>query len=670
MGGNGSKQEGGGDVLFSAEFEHTTSMENFDFIKPLARGGFGEVFLVRDRNSGKTYALKLMDKAHVQEHGMVDQAMAEKAIQLQICDSPFIVNLVAAFQTTDKLAIVMDYVAGGDLFEMLKAASAFSEPRARLYAAEVACALEYLHSRSILYRDLKLENVLVDEDGHVLLCDFGLAKSMYSPEGGEQVSAGAVLETVFCGTKEYMAPEMLLSESGYGFAVDWWAFGVFLYAMITGKYPFYARTLNKLESKIVNDDVWFPPSISREAHDLIQGLLRKDPETRFSLADVKASPFFADLVWDDVVAKKYNPEYLPEVDEVLARLRAEQAAIAAASQASSSAAASGTGEGGSNASGTAGAGPRAASEGWVVNSPSEFRPSDEYEDRRAREAQTAERAIQECRKILPDEPFIAGWVIVSINKWNFEQTRVLLLTSKAMYRVKYDFNSGSAERGFDHAARTPLADIMVVQQGRLHDSRFSSITESTTKPPTLYALRIVSSSENLRRTTKARTFCPFLTPTGSVGSDLAAQEELTDTIVGTLLAARENLLGDAQLGLTPEIVSLHRETLSAVRAKPVESFAPASSTPSASPTASPSRSRTSSGAGAGMGASSHTRVRELATLLAEINSQIADTEQVLSQLQGKRNAIRSEIEALAEEQDSQGGGEGGEGGGGGGGEGE
>ena len=510
----------------------------------------------------------------------------------------------------------MDYVSGGDLFELLKTTGQFDEARARLYAAEVCCALEYLHSRKILYRDLKLENVLLDDSGHILLCDFGLAKELRQ-DAGAGVSAASVLETVFCGTKEYMAPEMLGPKSAYGFEVDWWAFGVFLYAMVTGKYPFYARTLPKLETKILNDAVWFPPHMSAACRSLIEGLLAKDPSQRLGLAGIKAHPFFADLDWERVAAKEYEPLFLPEIDEMVMALQAEAAAAAG------SAAASSGGE----------TGPSDEVASWVVNSPSMASlDSDDnaLRERRARETARSEAAVQECRKILPDEPFIAGWVIISINKWNFEQTRVLLLTSKAMYRVKYDFNSGSAERGFDHAARTPLSDIMTVQRGRMHDSRFASITDALNKPPTLYAMRLVSLSENLRRTTKARTFCPFMTPTGSVEADLAEQAELTDTILGTILAARENLLGTAEAALIPIEVSLHRETLSAPRVKDVVQVRETA--------AAATMGRVAASADA------PTRLRELATVLAEVNSQIADTTQLLAQLHNQRDSIKAELD--------------------------
>ena len=203
-------------------------IEDFAIEKVIGKGAFGRVYLVTRKDTGEVYAMKCLRKDLIEEKHQQAYAMSERRILGKVA-CPYIVQLKCAFQTLDKLYMVMEFVNGGELFVHLRKASHFSEPRARLYAAELLLALEHLHSQGIIYRDLKPENVLLDLEGHVKLTDFGLSKVL----GRKQAFS-------FCGTPEYIAPEILLGK-GYDYSVDFWSFGCLVYEMLSGVPPFYSR---------------------------------------------------------------------------------------------------------------------------------------------------------------------------------------------------------------------------------------------------------------------------------------------------------------------------------------------------------------------------------------------------------------------------------------------
>ncbi|NXS26813.1 AKT2 kinase, partial [Pomatostomus ruficeps] len=190
---------------------------------------------------------------------------------LQNTRHPFLTALKYAFQTSDRLCFVMEYANGGELFFHLSRERVFSEERARFYGAEIVSALEYLHSRDVVYRDIKLENLMLDKDGHIKITDFGLCK--------EGVTDGTTMKT-FCGTPEYLAPEVL-EDNDYGRAVDWWGLGVVMYEMLCGRLPFYNQDHERLFELILLEDIRFPRSLGPEARALLAGLLKKDPKQRW-----------------------------------------------------------------------------------------------------------------------------------------------------------------------------------------------------------------------------------------------------------------------------------------------------------------------------------------------------------------------------------------------------
>jgi serum/glucocorticoid-regulated kinase 2 len=281
------------------------SQNDFNIIKVIGKGSFGKVLLVSKKDTGQLYAMKVLKKDALIKRNQVQHTKAERRI-LRTCDSPFIVRMHFAFQSADKLYLVLDYLPGGELFYHLKRERRFEEERVRLYSAELVLALEHLHVRDIVYRDLKPENVLLDSGGHVCLTDFGLSK--------EAVATGGRTKT-FCGTPEYIAPE-ILQGLGHGKPVDWWSLGTLVYEMLVGLPPFYSTDVNTMYEKILRGELTFPSYVSPDARTLLAALLQRSPDLRLGsgLGDaeqLKSHAWFSGMDWGRVARKEYAPVYQP-----------------------------------------------------------------------------------------------------------------------------------------------------------------------------------------------------------------------------------------------------------------------------------------------------------------------------------------------------------------------
>uniref|UniRef100_A0A8C9WQD2 protein kinase C n=1 Tax=Scleropages formosus TaxID=113540 RepID=A0A8C9WQD2_SCLFO len=284
-------------------------IEDFRCISVLGRGHFGKVLLAEYKRTGKLYAIKALKKGDVVSRDEVDSLMCEKRIfeTINAARHPFLVNLHGCFQTVEHVCFVMEYSPGGDLMIHIHN-NIFTEPQARFYAACVLLGLEFLHKNKIVYRDLKLDNILMDADGFVRIADFGLCK--------EGMGHGDRTST-FCGTPEFLAPEVL-TDNNYTRAVDWWGMGVLLYEMLVGESPFPGEDEEEVFDSIVNDEARYPRFLSPDSISIIQRLLRKNPEKRLGASEqdageVKKQPFFKSVEWEALLAKKVKPPFLPTI---------------------------------------------------------------------------------------------------------------------------------------------------------------------------------------------------------------------------------------------------------------------------------------------------------------------------------------------------------------------
>ena len=208
-------------------------------------------------------------------------------VRTSAASSPFIVGLKFSFQTPSDLFLVTDFMSGGELFFHLQKEGRFNEDRSKFYTAELILALEHLHDNDIVYRDLKPENILLDANGHIALCDFGLSKADLNMDG---------TTNTFCGTTEYLAPEVLLDEQGYTKMVDFWSLGVLIFEMTCGWSPFHAENTQQMYKNIAFGKVRFPKDVlSPEGRSFVKGLLNRNPKHRLGATDdareLKAHPF-------------------------------------------------------------------------------------------------------------------------------------------------------------------------------------------------------------------------------------------------------------------------------------------------------------------------------------------------------------------------------------------
>jgi len=252
--------------------------------------------------------MKVLDKRSIIENDEIDHTIAEKNI-LQNLVHPFLVHLYYSFQSLEHLFFVMDYINGGELFYHLQKERKFVPQRVKFYCSEICTALEYLHSNGIIYRDLKPENILLNSDGHVCLTDFGISKQGLFTDEAKAMT--------FCGTAEYLAPEVLEGK-GYTKAVDWWAFGVLMYEMLVGNAPFYSPNIQQMYVKIQTARLEFPESFDAATKSLLSQLLERDPQKR--LADpvlIKKHEYWNNFDWEKSVQKELTPPFIPPVKSEL-----------------------------------------------------------------------------------------------------------------------------------------------------------------------------------------------------------------------------------------------------------------------------------------------------------------------------------------------------------------
>ncbi|CAA7260185.1 unnamed protein product [Cyclocybe aegerita] len=283
---------------------------DFEFLKLIGRGTFGKVFQVRKKDTHRIYAMKVLSKKEIVAKKEVAHTIGERKILQRSLECPFLVGLKFSFQTDTDLYLVTDFKSGGELFWHLQRETRFTEERAKFYIAELILALEHLHKYNIVYRDLKPENILLDATGHVALCDFGLSKADLRPDE---------LTTTFCGTTEYLAPEILLDEHGYSKIVDFWSLGVLLFEMCCGWSPFYAEDTQQMYKNICFGKIRFPKGvINDDGKQFVKGLLNRNPKHRLGAqrdaAELKEHAFFKNIDWVALSLKQVTPPFKPVVE--------------------------------------------------------------------------------------------------------------------------------------------------------------------------------------------------------------------------------------------------------------------------------------------------------------------------------------------------------------------
>ena len=231
------------------------SLKDFELLKTLGRGAFGKVVLAKHKD-GKLCALKTVKKNVVMENeDDIAITMTERNVLMLGAECRFITSLYCSFQTVDRLFFAMEYLNGGDLFFHIIENKKFSEERTRFYCAEITLAFLFLHGKGIIYRDLKLDNVMLTSSGHIKLADFGMCKENISEDN---------LTKTFCGTPNFIAPEIIREES-YSCSVDWWTLGVLTFEMLLGRTPFHGRDSTELYLKIKRGEPRYPSTLSKNA---------------------------------------------------------------------------------------------------------------------------------------------------------------------------------------------------------------------------------------------------------------------------------------------------------------------------------------------------------------------------------------------------------------------
>lgn len=288
------------------------SPTDFQVLRLIGKGTYGQVFQVQKKDTRRIYAMKVVAKKMIVRKKEVAHILGERNILVRaaVTNSPFLVGLKFAFQTPTDLYLVTDFMGGGELFWHLQKEGRFIEERTKFYVAELVLALQHLHSHGIIYRDLKPENILLDANGHIALSDFSLSK----------VSLSSDTTNSFCGTTEYLAPEVLLDEKGYTKMVDFWSLGVLTFEMCCGWSPFWAEDTHQMYRNIAFGKVRFPrDALSTEGRAFVKGLINRNPKHRLGATngtdELRRHPFFSNIDWDALAKKLTPPPFKPMVKD-------------------------------------------------------------------------------------------------------------------------------------------------------------------------------------------------------------------------------------------------------------------------------------------------------------------------------------------------------------------
>ena len=295
----------------STKGKHTSlSVSDFNFLTVLGKGSFGKVLMAERRGTEDLYAIKILKKDIILQDDEVECTMIEKRVLELAHNSPFLVQMYSCFQSRDRLYFVMELVNGGDLMYHAIKCGKFQEPVVVFYAAEIALGLFYLHDNGIIHRDIKLDNVMLDKDGHAKIADFGLCK--------ENIQGDAVA-TTFCGSPDYIAPE-IIQRKPYDKNVDWWSYGVLLYEMLVGGPPFHGDDDDELLNAIKYRGVSFPRDMSRDGREICKSFMKKIPAERLGYGtngkyEIKCNHFYRHINWEKLENKEIQPPFKPQITD-------------------------------------------------------------------------------------------------------------------------------------------------------------------------------------------------------------------------------------------------------------------------------------------------------------------------------------------------------------------
>ena len=311
-------------------------LTQFDLIRVIGRGSYAKVMMVEHKKTKRIYAMKVIKKELVADEEDIEWVQTEKHVFEIASNHPFLVGLHSCFQTASRLFFIIEFVNGGDLMFHMQRQRRLPEDHARFYAAEISVALHFLHARGIIYRDLKLDNVLLDAEGHIKLTDYGMCKE--GLHDGDKTST-------FCGTPNYIAPEILRGEE-YDYSVDWWALGVLLYEMLAGRSPFDLGNMDNPETNseeylfqglcsltcfffmidcifchllvILEKVIRIPRSLSVKAAQILKGFLNKNQYERLGctqegFSEISNHPFFKSIDWEMLEKRQVPPPYKPNI---------------------------------------------------------------------------------------------------------------------------------------------------------------------------------------------------------------------------------------------------------------------------------------------------------------------------------------------------------------------
>lgn len=301
-----TQQFSSSDELDPWQITRSSELSDFQIVSRLGSGTFGAAVMCIHSPTGMRFVLKIMEKKKILRLQQMEHVKNEKELMSE-CDSPFLAKLYRAFQDQENLYLLLEYIPGGELFKIIRSWHRLPPNIARFYLAEVVLGVEYLHSRNIVHRDLKSENILLDADGHVKLIDFGFSKRVDEKTWS------------LCGTPEYIAPEILLSK-GHNAAVDWWSIGVIMFEMLTGRPPFFGDSHYSVFEKILAGKVQVPDYVDEQASNLIHRFLQIDPALRIGAngaAEVKAHPWFEGLDWGRLQRRENHGPIKPMISNRL-----------------------------------------------------------------------------------------------------------------------------------------------------------------------------------------------------------------------------------------------------------------------------------------------------------------------------------------------------------------